>query len=227
VVRAKVSQRNKLEKEVAIEDTLETISNQLVALKEPRITEVEEQLKNIGKKIRSLISSYPDSAKKMLEQMAKSKNSTVFISVDYIENGNTEHNWVKQSVGNIKGIYIWSYHDNLGQAFTLMKELKQTLPKVKIDKKQGLRQLKKWASILSSISEITDSIERANSEYIHFMNSENILMTTQILTNREERLKIVAQVLTNGNTRDAQKILTEFDKATRSEFKNRNIKLAA
>ncbi|HCD06596.1 MULTISPECIES: hypothetical protein [unclassified Methylophaga] len=223
-------QRNKLKNDVDVDVLVSSITKQLDSINKESLKELENQIKNIGEKIRFLINTYPKCAKKSLQNMAKSKSTTVTISVDYSETdnmGRTEHHWTNENIGNIKGTFIWNYQDNIGHIFSLMKELTHTLPIIKADNKQNLKQLKKWSKILSYTNEIEKSLERAKSEYINFTDQKNILMTTLLTKNRDERLKIIEHHLIKKNASNAHTILSDFDKAISKEFQNRNFKLAA
>ncbi len=225
-------QRNRLRDELELDNLISSLTKQLITIDKTRVDELEQQSQIISNKIRELRKSYPDLVKKSLENMAKSKNTTVSIKVDYDEtesNGKKIHNWTNENIGNIKGTYIWNYQDNIGHMISLINELKATLPVIKVDKGQDLKQLRKWSDILSNITEIDQSIEKANSEYSNFMEPVNILMTTLLIRNREKRLNIIElhNHLANKNTLNAEIILSNFDKNIRKEFKNKNFKIAA
>ncbi|BDZ72370.1 hypothetical protein GCM10025856_00890 [Methylophaga marina] len=223
-------QRNRLRNELELEALISSITKQLLTIDETRVNNLYKHSKTISKKIRLLRGSYPELAKKSLENMAKVKNATVSIEVDYDEtdsNGKKIHNWTNENIGNIKGIYIWNYQDNIGHIISLINELKITLPIINADKKHGIKQLKKWSQILSSITEIDREIERAHTEYLSFMEPRNILMTTLLITNREKRLNIIEDHLENKDNLNPETILSNFENDIRKEFKNKNFKLVA
>jgi hypothetical protein len=224
-------ERNKLRASLEKEKILHSIKEKLNYIEKLQLAQLENDLKEVAQDVRALIGSYSVLVKQKLINMEKSKNSVVTILVDYPETdqeGNVTHHWTEQAIGSIKGTYVWKYQENIGHLISLLRQLKQTMPLIQVDKKQKVTQLRKWQETLSSIDEITSRIEHVKKEYSHFISAKNILLTSLLIKNRDERLKIIetAKSLNNMN-QSKENILVELDKNISNEFGKRNFKLAA
>lgn len=225
-------QKNQLRAKIERDEAITTLSKLLSNTSQDKIIDTEDRLRKTANDIQTSMNMYSDFIKRKLEKMAKTKNAIVSIDVDYgeiNENGEKAPTSVAENVGIVKGTYIWQYQENVGHLIQLLKEIKQTIPNIKINEKQSIGQLKSWITTLSTMPELESGLEKIEREYKNFISPQNILMTTLLTKNQMERERIASQniSITYKKKAEARKALYEFDKTLRNRFKNRNFTIAS
>ena len=227
-------ERNRVRKEINIANYLERLSD-LLKDRKVFIDQVNTEVSRlifVRDSVRSISDSLPDSVVRILRDMSKTGNRAVSIQVQYVEtdeNGNELVDWVDQNIGSISGVGVWRV-DRIYGINRQLKEIKNIVQEVNINRDAGEIRLKRWLDILSELPRCASGIDDLEKDYDNFATFDNLKKVCFLVRNQQEQTEIAKFALSfdgheNPSNNKGKQLLKDMSVELRKQFNNRNFRV--